>query len=122
MDLERLVAALEPMEVLGRPSVEVLDLAYDARAVTPGALFFAVPGERADGHDFAAVAVERGAAALVVERELDLPVGQIVVPEIVASPAGLTPVKSTDTVKPAASVMITEEPEGVAFGIRPARM
>jgi UDP-N-acetylmuramoyl-L-alanyl-D-glutamate--2,6-diaminopimelate ligase len=81
MDLERLVAALEPMEVLGRPSVEVLDLAYDARAVTPGALFFAVPGESADGHDFAAEAVERGAVALVVERELDLPVRQLVVPD-----------------------------------------
>jgi UDP-N-acetylmuramoyl-L-alanyl-D-glutamate--2,6-diaminopimelate ligase len=79
MDLERLVAALEPLEVLGRPSVEVRDLAYDARAVTSGALFFAVPGERADGHDFAAEAVERGAVALVVERRLDLPVPQVVV-------------------------------------------
>src|SRR5215469_13490630 len=74
MDLERLVAALEPVEVLGRPSGEVRDLAYDARAVTPGALFFAVRGERADGHDFAPEAVERGAVALVVEptRELDV--------------------------------------------------
>jgi hypothetical protein len=79
MDLERLVAALEPVEVLGGLSVEVRDLAYDARGVTPGALFFAVPGERADGHDFAAEAVERGAAALVVERRLDLPVPQVVV-------------------------------------------
>jgi UDP-N-acetylmuramoyl-L-alanyl-D-glutamate--2,6-diaminopimelate ligase len=79
MDLERLVAALEPVEVLGRPSVEVRDLAYDARAVKPGALFFAVPGERADGHDFAAGAVEQGAAALVVERALDVPVPQVVV-------------------------------------------
>ena len=79
MDLERLVSALEPVEVLGRPAGEVLDLAYDARAVTPGALFFAVAGERADGHDFALDAVERGAAAVVVERGLDLPVSQIVV-------------------------------------------
>jgi UDP-N-acetylmuramoyl-L-alanyl-D-glutamate--2,6-diaminopimelate ligase len=79
MDLERLVPALEPVEVLGRPSVEVLDLAYDGRGVTPGAVFFAVPGEHADGHDFAPEAVERGAVALVVERELDLPVPQIVV-------------------------------------------
>jgi UDP-N-acetylmuramoyl-L-alanyl-D-glutamate--2,6-diaminopimelate ligase len=81
MDLERLVSALEPVEVLGRPSVEVRDLAYDARAVTPGALFFAVPGERADGHDYAPDAVERGAVALVVERALDLPVPQVVVPD-----------------------------------------
>ena len=79
MDLERLVAALEPVEVLGRPSVEVHDLAYDARTVAPGGLFFAVPGERADGHDFAPEAVERGAVALVVEHPLDVPVPQVVV-------------------------------------------
>ncbi|HKS77337.1 MAG TPA: UDP-N-acetylmuramoyl-L-alanyl-D-glutamate--2,6-diaminopimelate ligase [Gaiellaceae bacterium] len=79
MDLERLVTALEPSQVLGSPAIEVRDLAYDARAVTPGALFFAVPGEHADGHDFAGAAVEAGAAAVVVERELGLPVPQIVV-------------------------------------------
>ncbi len=79
MDLERLVSALEPVEVLGRPAVEVLDLAYDTRAVVPGALFFAVPGERADGHDLAAEAVERGAVGLVAERRLDLPVPQVLV-------------------------------------------
>ena len=79
MDLERLVAALDPVEVLSGPSVEVRDLAYDARAVAPGALFFGVPGERADGHDFAPEAVERGAVAVVVERPLDLSVPQVVV-------------------------------------------
>jgi UDP-N-acetylmuramoyl-L-alanyl-D-glutamate--2,6-diaminopimelate ligase len=79
MDLERLVAALDPVEVLGGPSVDVRDLAYDARAVAPGALFFGVPGERADGHDFAPEAVERGAVAVVVERPLDLSVPQVVV-------------------------------------------
>ena len=79
MDLERLVSALEPVEVLGRPAVDVRDLAYDARAVTAGSLFFAVPGEHADGHDFAGEAVERGAVALVVQSGLDLPVPQVVV-------------------------------------------
>jgi UDP-N-acetylmuramoyl-L-alanyl-D-glutamate--2,6-diaminopimelate ligase len=79
MDLERLVTALEPSQVLGGPAVEVRDLAYDARAVTPGALFFAVPGEHADGHDFAGAAVEAGAVAVVVQRELALPVPQVVV-------------------------------------------
>jgi UDP-N-acetylmuramoyl-L-alanyl-D-glutamate--2,6-diaminopimelate ligase len=79
MDLGRLVTALEPSQVLGSPAVEVRDLAYDARAVTPGALFFAVPGEHADGHDFAGAAVDAGAVAVVVERELELPVSQVVV-------------------------------------------
>ena len=45
----------------------------------PGALFCAIPGLRADGHDFAGAAVARGAVALLVERPLDLPVPQVVV-------------------------------------------
>ena len=79
MDLERLVAALGAVEVVGRAPVAVRDLAYDARAVIPGSLFFCVPGARADGHDFAPEAVERGAVALVVERPLALDVPQLVV-------------------------------------------
>jgi UDP-N-acetylmuramoyl-L-alanyl-D-glutamate--2,6-diaminopimelate ligase len=87
MNLERLVAALGPVEVLERAPVDVQDLAYDARAVEPGALFFCVPGTRADGHDFAAEAVERGAVALVVERRLSLPVPQVVVADARAAMA-----------------------------------
>jgi UDP-N-acetylmuramoyl-L-alanyl-D-glutamate--2,6-diaminopimelate ligase len=79
MDLERLSAALAPIDVVGGAPTEIRDLAYEARAVEPGALFFCVPGERADGHDFAADAVARGAVALVVERPLDFPVPQLVV-------------------------------------------
>jgi UDP-N-acetylmuramoyl-L-alanyl-D-glutamate--2,6-diaminopimelate ligase len=79
MDLERLVTALGPQEVRGGAPLDVTDLAYDARSVTPGTLFFCVPGERADGHDFAADAVASGAVALVVERPLDLAVPQLVV-------------------------------------------
>ena len=87
MNLERLVAALGPAEVLGRAAVEVRDLAYDARAVEPGALFFCVPGGRADGHDFAREAVAAGAVALVVERRLDIAVPQVVVPSARAAMA-----------------------------------
>src|ERR671937_2452814 len=79
MHLERGIAALAPPDVLRRAPVEIGDLAYDARAVGPGSLFFCVPGSRSDGHDFAAQAVEEGAVALVVERPLDLDVPQLVV-------------------------------------------
>src|SRR5438128_227827 len=79
MDLERVIAALAPREVVGRAPVEVADLAYDTRAVAPGALFFCVRGTNVDGHDLAPQAVEAGAAALVVERHLDVHVPQIVV-------------------------------------------
>ena len=59
--------------------LDVRDLAYDSRRVQDGTLFFCVPGAVADGHDHAAAAVAAGACALVVERELPLPVPQIVV-------------------------------------------
>lgn len=52
--------------------VEVRDIAVDSRRVTPGDLFFAVPGEKADGHDFIIQAFERGAVAAVGVRDLPL--------------------------------------------------
>jgi UDP-N-acetylmuramoyl-L-alanyl-D-glutamate--2,6-diaminopimelate ligase len=81
MNLERVIAALAPTDVVQRAPVEISDLAYDTRAVGPGALFFCIPGERHDGHAFARDAVERGAVALVVERVLELDVAQLLVPD-----------------------------------------
>src|SRR3954449_8957418 len=80
MELERVIAALAPVDVLRSAPVEITELAYDARDAGPGSLFFCVPGSRADGHDFAGDAVANGAVALVVERPLDLEVPQLVVP------------------------------------------
>jgi UDP-N-acetylmuramoyl-L-alanyl-D-glutamate--2,6-diaminopimelate ligase len=79
VDLERLIAVLAPAEVVGRANTTIHDLAYDARAAHAGSLFFCVPGERADGHDFAREALGNGAVALVVEHALDVPVPQLVV-------------------------------------------
>jgi UDP-N-acetylmuramoyl-L-alanyl-D-glutamate--2,6-diaminopimelate ligase len=63
----------------GPDGVEISGLAYSSRDVTPGTLFFCVPGFTSDGHDFAPDAMERGAAALVCERPLGLGVPEIVV-------------------------------------------
>ena len=81
MNLERVIAALAPTDVVQRAPVEISDLAYDTHAVGTGALFFCVPGERHDGHGFAREAVDRGATALVVERPLELDVPQLIVPD-----------------------------------------
>lgn len=59
--------------------VLVTDVTLDSRAVGPGSLFCCIPGAQRDGHDFAAGAVASGAAALLVERRLPLPVAQVVV-------------------------------------------
>jgi len=90
MRLAELVAELAGARVVGDDSVEVRDLAYDSRKVEPGTLFFCVVGEKADGHEFGARAVEEGAAALVVERELtELDVAQVVVEDSRAAMAPL---------------------------------
>jgi UDP-N-acetylmuramoyl-L-alanyl-D-glutamate--2,6-diaminopimelate ligase len=90
MRLAELVAELPGARVAGDSSVEVRDLAYDSRKVEPGTLFFCVVGEKADGHGFAPRAVEDGASALVVERELtELAVPQVVVPDSRAAMAPL---------------------------------
>ena len=87
MDLERLIAALAPADVVQRTPVDVRDLAYDARTARPGTLFFCVPGTTRDGHDFAGEAVAAGAVALVVTHALPLPVPQLVVTDVRAAMA-----------------------------------
>ena len=82
MDLNSLAEAIG---VAGVPSVEILDLAYDTRATTPGSLFFCINGAHADGHELAPVAVEAGAVAVVVERHLDLELPQLLVPNVRAA-------------------------------------
>jgi UDP-N-acetylmuramoyl-tripeptide--D-alanyl-D-alanine ligase len=55
----------------------------DSRLAGPGSLFFAKPGEKADGHDFVADALERGAIAAVVQRQLPDQINQILVEDSV---------------------------------------
>ena len=50
--------------------ITVTGVTNDSRVVGPGSLFVAVPGQHADGHDFAAAAVRQGATAVIVERPL----------------------------------------------------
>jgi UDP-N-acetylmuramoyl-L-alanyl-D-glutamate--2,6-diaminopimelate ligase len=64
---------------------EIKGLAYRSESVTPGALFFCVPGFIVDGHDFALDSVKRGAAAVVCERPLGLDVPEVLVPGVRAA-------------------------------------
>jgi UDP-N-acetylmuramoyl-L-alanyl-D-glutamate--2,6-diaminopimelate ligase len=81
VEIGRIGEALAATGVLNPATVEIMDLAYDTRTVSPGALFFCVRGARVDRHELAAEAVARGAVALVVEHEVDVPVPQLVVPD-----------------------------------------
>jgi UDP-N-acetylmuramoyl-L-alanyl-D-glutamate--2,6-diaminopimelate ligase len=77
-------AVSAPRLVNGSPDVIVSSMTHDSRQVRVGSLFCCIKGEKFDGHDFAAAAVERGAVALLVQREVagiskDIP--QIIVDE-----------------------------------------
>ncbi len=63
------------------PSIAVRGVAADSRAVEPGQVFVAVPGEHTDGHDHLAEAVAHGAVAVVVER----PAAGLAVPRLVVA-------------------------------------
>ncbi|HWH94929.1 MAG TPA: UDP-N-acetylmuramoyl-L-alanyl-D-glutamate--2,6-diaminopimelate ligase [Baekduia sp.] len=69
------------------PAADVAALAFDARAVRPGSVFFCVRGFTADGHRYAPDAVANGAIALVVDHPLDLGVPEILVDDVRAAMA-----------------------------------
>ncbi|HEY0698038.1 MAG TPA: UDP-N-acetylmuramoyl-tripeptide--D-alanyl-D-alanine ligase [Micromonospora sp.] len=46
---------------------------FDSRRVEPGGMFVALPGERVDGHDYAAQAIEAGAAVVLASRPVGVP-------------------------------------------------
>jgi UDP-N-acetylmuramoyl-L-alanyl-D-glutamate--2,6-diaminopimelate ligase len=79
-DLTRSCAVLDSRDVAANPDIAAVT--EDSRKVRPGSLFVAIPGTAADGHAYVEDAVARGAAALVIEREVPAAVGlpRILVP------------------------------------------
>jgi UDP-N-acetylmuramoyl-L-alanyl-D-glutamate--2,6-diaminopimelate ligase len=74
--LHELLDSVDVLELRGDPRTEIASVTHDSRAVGPGDLFCCVPGSTTDGHDHAPAAVAAGAAALLVERPLGLPVAE----------------------------------------------
>jgi UDP-N-acetylmuramoyl-L-alanyl-D-glutamate--2,6-diaminopimelate ligase len=93
MRLDRL---LNDVDVFDRPAdarkVDVTKLTEDISDVTPGSLFFCVVGSTRDGHDFADEAVQKGAVAIVVDREIESAAPQIRVSNVRAAIAPIAAV------------------------------
>ena len=70
MLLEQFLSLGEVEAAKGELKQEIMGLSYDSRKIRSGDIFFAVSGETRDGHDFIDEARERGAAAVVVERDM----------------------------------------------------
>lgn len=79
------VAAATGGRIAADPATRVTgSVSIDSRTARPGSLFVALPGERVDGHDFAAVAVSGGAALILAARDLGAGIPCVVVEDVQA--------------------------------------
>jgi len=85
VQLQELLADVDVLDVHGDATVEVRALVHDSRRVPPDACFACIVGATTDGHDHAPDAVAAGAVALLVERDLGLPVPEARVADVRAA-------------------------------------
>jgi len=79
MKLTQLVEPLMAKTIVGDIDIEITGIEVDSRKVEKGDLFLCLSGFTVDGHDYAEMAIQKGAVALVCERPLSLNVPQIIV-------------------------------------------
>jgi UDP-N-acetylmuramoyl-L-alanyl-D-glutamate--2,6-diaminopimelate ligase len=101
--LGELSAAVPGSAILGDESTPISDIQYDSRLVTPGCLFAALRGGYVDGHTFIQNAVERGAGAVLIDRELEYSIPAIRVQD---TRAALSPVSAALFEYPSAKLKI----------------
>ena len=73
MVLKDLIKGLNVLSINGLDNMEITGIAYDSRKVRKGYLFVCIDGTTTDGHDFIPQAIENGAAAIVVQKDVKLP-------------------------------------------------
>ncbi len=71
--LEKLLERLDYTVVQGSTDIEITELVYDFRKVKPGCLFVCIKGTVVDGHTFAGEAAKKGAAAILVQEDVEAP-------------------------------------------------
>ena len=75
MQLSLLMRGIDPLGITGRTDGEVASVCYDSRQCREGGLFVAISGLKADGHEFIADAITRGAGFIIHEGEFNPPAG-----------------------------------------------
>ncbi|MDR1028613.1 MAG: Mur ligase domain-containing protein, partial [Clostridiales Family XIII bacterium] len=69
MELKELFAGVEHRLLRGQLNTDITGICVDSRRAKAGDLFVAVTGAKADGHDYAAAAVARGATAVLIRSD-----------------------------------------------------
>ena len=73
MRLSQLLERLQYEVIQGSDQIEISTLINDSRKAEEGAAFVCISGAVSDGHQFAREVAEKGASALIVEKEVDVP-------------------------------------------------
>lgn len=77
MKLDELIEYLDYKDLINFKDVEITGLSYNSATTKKGDIFVCLVGEHTDGHKFAQSAVDSGAAALLVEKELPINIPQV---------------------------------------------
>ncbi|MCD8046524.1 MAG: UDP-N-acetylmuramoyl-L-alanyl-D-glutamate--2,6-diaminopimelate ligase [Clostridiales bacterium] len=73
MNLADMIQKLKYKCIQGSPDREITTLVYDSRKIVEGSVFVCIAGAVSDGHVYAADAAKKGAAAIIAEREVEVP-------------------------------------------------
>ncbi len=79
MKLDELIEYLDYKDLINFKDVDITGLSYNSNTTKKGDIFVCLVGEHTDGHEFAQKAIDAGAVALLVERELPVKVPQVLV-------------------------------------------
>lgn len=94
MNLRELISEIDVEKIAGNPDLEIEGVAYDSRKIQPDFLFVAISGFKEDGHDFILEAIEKGAKAVIVEKEIQIPFPKIVSVRVPSSRVALAQISN----------------------------
>lgn len=79
MELEDIVNSVKPNEVLNFKNIDIKGISYNSQTIKSHEIFVCLKGEHVDGHNFAQMAFEKGAVAIMAERPLNIEIPQLIV-------------------------------------------
>lgn len=80
MKLKDLLSGVSVLETNANLELDITEVVYDSRKVTPGSLFVAITGFAADGNRFIPMAMEKGAAVVVTAKKPEMDIPYVLVP------------------------------------------
>jgi len=72
MNLQRLISNLSEKQIIGSPDIEITQITTHSQKVLPGTLFICIEGFRVDGHNYINEAIQKGAKAVLISKEVPI--------------------------------------------------